>query len=319
MKLFEGEYKRRIRLHFDERNRRIIEAFAGEKRRFNTRGLLNSSETIRAIHKFLESELSESTTVIVDTAIDLIKGEKSVLDVDQLRFLCEKALSERKDEIEKLFLSSIRHIEEGLQNVAMLQSFISLEDSYLLQREEMLIRLSESIKQHKSKMKVGERKVGRQSWGDTLQDRWNRLELEYTGVFGAKVFWLSMLTLVPLAVQLKVPALGLELSVASVIYVLYHVIGIYTWMQVHHIRENPSLCTNEAIKKLDSLSKIIRPLSYVVIFLIVLTILAKVKIVFGDKVIALRMPDYTYHLLGVRVPHKSKTFKDWYGRRMKDG
>jgi len=136
------EFVKLLRLRFDEKNRQMIEHFTEEKQRLNARGLLNSSETVKAMHRVLVTELKESAGVVVTTAIDVI-SKKDLLPAEKaLQDLCSEALSHRKNEIEALYLSDVRHIEQGLLNKAMLQPYMSLGDFYRLQREEMHINLS---------------------------------------------------------------------------------------------------------------------------------------------------------------------------------
>lgn len=133
---------------FRRKNRRLIERFTEEKQRFNARGLLYSSETVKAMHKVLETEISESMAAVVATAIDVIGKNDSLVAEKKLQDFCSEALSKRKDEIEALFLSDVRHVEQGLQNKAMLQPYMSLGDFYTLQREEMVIKVSGAYKQY---------------------------------------------------------------------------------------------------------------------------------------------------------------------------
>ena len=143
-----GEFVRLLRLRFDEKNRRLIERFTEEKQRLNARGLLYSSETVKAMHKVLETELSESVGVVVATAVDVISKNDSLVAEKKLQDFCSEALSKRKDEIEGLFLSNVRHIEQGLQSNAMLQPYMSLGGFYTLQREEIVIKVSGAYKQY---------------------------------------------------------------------------------------------------------------------------------------------------------------------------
>ena len=142
------EFVKLLRLRFDERNRRMIEKFTEEKQRLNARGLLNSSETVKAMHKVVETELIESAGAVVATAVDVIRKKDLLLAEKNLQEFCSEALSKRKDEIEAQYLSDVRHIEQGLQNKAMLQPYMSLAESYRVQREEMLISLSSAYKQY---------------------------------------------------------------------------------------------------------------------------------------------------------------------------
>lgn len=142
------EFAKVLRLRFDERNRRMIERFTEEKQRFNARGIVINPGTVVAMHKVLETELKESALAVVTTAIDAI-GKKNLLPSEkELQTVCLEALSKRKDEIEALYLSDVRHIEQGLSNKAMLQPYMSTGDFYLLQQEEMLINLSSAYERY---------------------------------------------------------------------------------------------------------------------------------------------------------------------------
>lgn len=141
------EFAKVLRLRFDERNRRMIERFTEEKQRFNARGPLICLGTVVAMHKVLETELKESTLAVVTTVFDVI-GKKTLPTEKDLRTVCTVAFSERKDEIEGLYLSSVSHIEQGLQNKTMLQPYMSSGDFYLLQQEEMLINLSSAYEKY---------------------------------------------------------------------------------------------------------------------------------------------------------------------------
>ena len=74
------EFVKLLRLRFDEKNRQMIEHFTEEKQRLNARGLLNSSETVKAMHRVLVTELKESAGVVVTTAIDVI-SKKDLLQI----------------------------------------------------------------------------------------------------------------------------------------------------------------------------------------------------------------------------------------------
>ncbi|MDO8439702.1 MAG: hypothetical protein Q7S97_00580 [Polaromonas sp.] len=142
------EFAKVLRLRFDERNRRMIERFTEEKQRFNARGIVINPGTVVAMHKVLETELKESALAVVTTAIDAI-GKKNLLPSGkELQTVCLEALSKRKDEIETLYLSDVRHIEQGLPNKAMLQPYMSTGNFYLLQQEEMLINLSSAYERY---------------------------------------------------------------------------------------------------------------------------------------------------------------------------
>ena len=125
------------------------ERFLEEKQRYNARGILYSSETVKAMHKVLETEFKESVDVVVTTALDIVSKNGLLPAEKKLQTLCSEALSQRKDEVEALFLEGIRPITESLVNTTLLKPYMSLGDFYDLQREEMLISLARAYGEYK--------------------------------------------------------------------------------------------------------------------------------------------------------------------------
>jgi len=138
-----------LRLRFDERNRGLIQRFTEEKQRLNARGLLHSAETVKAMHNVVEKELKESAGAVVATAVDVFSKQDLFLSNKRLQDFCSEALLKRKDEIEALYLSQVRDIEQALQNKAMIRPYMSLGKFYSLQREEMLINLSSAYEKYR--------------------------------------------------------------------------------------------------------------------------------------------------------------------------
>jgi DNA integrity scanning protein DisA with diadenylate cyclase activity len=146
----EKEFGHIIRLRFDENNRKLIENFTKVKERLNARGLLNSTETIKEIYKALETEFIGCVGLIVITAIDVARKDNLLVKRNKIQKLCEETLAARKQEIEGIYLSNTQQIRGGLLNSNMLSPFMSLDKSHPLQREEIVIRLSNEIdKYHK--------------------------------------------------------------------------------------------------------------------------------------------------------------------------
>ena len=100
------------------------------------------------MHRVLETELKESAIAVVATAIDAVGKKPLPPSKKELQAVCSNALSNRKDEIEALYLSEVRHVEQGVPNKAMLQPYMSLGDFYFLQQEEMLINLSNAYEKY---------------------------------------------------------------------------------------------------------------------------------------------------------------------------
>jgi hypothetical protein len=141
---FERQFTKVLRLRFDERNRQLKERFTEVKERFNARGALYSSETMKALHKVLETELKESVHVLASTINDVTNKQDVVviLTEKKLQNMCSKALLSRKNEIEGLYASNVQQINRVLQNQTMLKPYLSLRDAYGLQVEEMRINIS---------------------------------------------------------------------------------------------------------------------------------------------------------------------------------
>ena len=123
-----------LRYRFDERNGQMRKRFLEERQQYNERGILSSSATVKAMHEVLETEFQESVDVVVTTALDVVSKNGLLSAENKLQTLCLEALSQRKDEVEGLFLEAIRPIEEGLLNTTLLKPYMSLGDFYHLQR-----------------------------------------------------------------------------------------------------------------------------------------------------------------------------------------
>lgn len=142
------EFQKILRLRFDEKNRQLIGCFTQAKQRMNARGLLNSTETIKEMHQVLESEFIDSVTIVTDTAMDAMKRKNLLSGKGMLHTLCLDELTNRKLEIEGLFLSNSQSIRDGLQNTAMIEPYMSLDKALILQKEEMAIMLSDKMDKH---------------------------------------------------------------------------------------------------------------------------------------------------------------------------
>ena len=123
----------------------------------------------------------------------------------------------------------------------------------------------------------------------------------YTGIFGAKVFWLAILTLAPILISLKLPSVGIHLSPAALVYAAYHGTGIYIWARVRQL----SLLGNAPGVKHDSLiicgrlDWIVSKLAWLVVALLALTFLAKMQVHFyGSHSVPL--PEWARQFVGVQ-------------------
>ena len=149
LKGLKEQFSSLLRYRFDEKNREMRKRFLEEKQRCNARGILYSSETVKAMHKVLKTEFQESVDIVVTTEIDVISKNGLLPAEKKLQMLCSEAISQKKDEVEALYLSAVRPIEKGLLNTTLLKPYMSLRDFYDLQREEMLISLSHAYGEYK--------------------------------------------------------------------------------------------------------------------------------------------------------------------------
>lgn len=107
----------------------------------------------------------------------------------------------------------------------------------------------------------------------------------YSGALGNKVFLLALFTLAPLGIGLISKLVGLKLSVATLVYVANHGLGIYVWAGVYQVRNVPGFDDDERdaeIRRLGKLHRIVNPLGWVVLVLLALTFLAKAELVLGE-------------------------------------
>ena len=114
---------------------------------------------------------------------------------------------------------------------------------------------------------------------DDVAERIKHLKKGLTGVWGTKVFWLAALTLLPVAVSFKLGR-GIELAWAHIIYVVYHVIGLYLWMELRSLIRD--VYTDEERKvqlpKLTRLYNAQHKLGYIVVTMLLVTGLLLLRI-----------------------------------------
>ncbi|WAS96451.1 hypothetical protein [Nannocystis punicea] len=135
-----------------------------------------------------------------------------------------------------------------------------------------------------------------------------RLFRDYTGIFGAKVFWAGAFTLLPLLIGLKLDLYGLRISVATAVYAVYHFVGIWVWMRVYRLHRHGNTLFSEKEKSAEVLE--IEPFrrfaafaGFVTTALLILTFVAKLTIVFGDQDVSARsrFPKIVADILGVNL------------------
>ncbi len=130
-----------------------------------------------------------------------------------------------------------------------------------------------------------------------------RLKEKYTGPSGVILFILAIINLLPYLIGLKIPAMKLNLSVASSVYTLYHLLKFYTLLNVNQLkavlfdfsrsRKRWFLCSIT--------DRISHYLGWVVIVFIGFTIIAKINVSFiGYHSIV--FPSLIYEILGIPAP-----------------
>jgi hypothetical protein len=139
---FEQELIKVLRLRFDGRNRQLKERFTEEKERFNASGMLYSTEMVKALYKVLITEFKESSLEVITTATDVMNKQDVLPAEKKQQNLCSVALTDRKDELEAIYLSNVNQIQETLINKEMLKPYMSLAEAYDLQLAELHINLS---------------------------------------------------------------------------------------------------------------------------------------------------------------------------------
>lgn len=139
---------------------------------------------------------------------------------------------------------------------------------------------------------------------------YDSLSQSYAGPWGAKVFWFAVFTIAPLFVGLKSPW-RLETAPATLIYAVYHVLGIYVYLEFSSIRSPAVLRTRveaeRAIRRLHGIHKFVRPIGWVVVLLVAVTFLSKVAIVMGSHSVSIEryIPVIVQEFLGIPPPEKN--------------
>ncbi len=135
------------------------------------------------------------------------------------------------------------------------------------------------------------------------EDLQRQLLHSFTGVWGFKVFWLATFTLLPLLLSFKLEFLSLKLSVATLVYGVYHSLGIFTWLELRHMTAPATILSEQEkasiFEKLIGINRIVRPLSWVVWGLLFLTLLAKAEFTFGSHSYRVPLPTIVPAILGV--------------------
>ena len=151
----------------------------------------------------------------------------------------------------------------------------------------------------------------------TLPQVIKTLRFAYTGVWGAKVFWLALLTLTPILLGLK-GLFSLNISIATAIYSAYHSIAFINWLSAqqieHEARSHPKderefvwlRHPKECCAIYQRHRRYVRPLSIAVMVLLTATFVAKANWYWGEDHAKLKLPTWVYRILGTPQPHPLK-------------
>lgn len=109
------------------------------------------------------------------------------------------------------------------------------------------------------------------------------------------------------SIMLKIEALKLNVHIPTLVYAVYHILGIYVFALVRRMRTEPeNFSDKELIEELNyarRIDKIVRPLGIVVVVLLIATLFAKLEVAVGDeshRVVS--FPLFVYKVLGVPIP-----------------
>lgn len=132
------------------------------------------------------------------------------------------------------------------------------------------------------------------------------LRLSYSGIWGSKVIWLAAFTFAPLLIGLKVPGLRIHFGIATLIYASYHALGAMNWLRLRQLTQDPDAFSEQQQESLwqniSQRHRIATPLSYIVLTLLVLTVIAKIDIEIGDSSRSICLPQPLYSLIALPPP-----------------
>ena len=137
-------------------------------------------------------------------------------------------------------------------------------------------------------------------------DKKNALQVAYSGIWGSKVIWLAVFTFAPLVIGLKVPGLRIHVGLATLLYASYHALGAMNWLRLRQLRQAPDAHspgeTELLWQNISKRHRIAKPLSYTVLALLLLTVVAKIDLNFGSSSRPICLPNVAYTLIAVSPP-----------------
>ena len=148
-----------------------------------------------------------------------------------------------------------------------------------------------------------------------LQSAYMKLSQEYMGLGGARVFWSALFTLGPVLLRFKVISIfhfeliNFVINPATLVYLVYHVLGIRLFFWVHQIRQTrekfPDAFQDEAfrreIMRSYLLHRVVHKLWYVVLALVLTTFIAVARVQWGEvELKETFLPEIVKKFVGVR-------------------
>jgi len=114
----------------------------------NSRGILNSSTTIEIAYDAIVTEFEASRLIISQTIIEHVKQSNRIANAKDFEHLAQDQLSARKLTLEQNLESAFVNVIKGLNNVALIAPFRSLNSQYELFTRELTIELNNAIAEH---------------------------------------------------------------------------------------------------------------------------------------------------------------------------
>ena len=140
---------------------------------------------------------------------------------------------------------------------------------------------------------------------------------EITGTKGLVALLLSLLTIAPLAISLKSNFLALDLSLATIVYAIYHGTAFYLWINVRQLRDSTQPWDEgkraSAWDWCTRASKVHNIFLYPVLLLIGLTFISKARSDSKGALFALP-PEFASLTLGIPIVDEPSSGDRWYPR-----
>ncbi|WP_148042157.1 hypothetical protein [Zhongshania marina] len=134
-----------LTLRWKERDRELQKEFLRVRQEMASRGILNSSETIKKAYEAIEFEFGLNRQMITQTIVDHVVQLGKVAKAGDYQELAQGQLSERKQHLERNLENTFKNILSGLSSKAMIEPFRSLNNQYELATRELDTELNKAI------------------------------------------------------------------------------------------------------------------------------------------------------------------------------